>query len=796
MATSKKKTAKTGTTKAKKTPSKTSSAIKSTKRRNDTLPIVPQEKVLENESRTLFQQAMHPWLVTGWDQHDYGIDVMVEVAQPRVGSRDLHATGKRFAVQLKATEQTIADSFAVSIPTRTVRYWFESTEPVMLVACHVPSKGLWYRWIDEELSQQLNAYRSDWGFQESVTIHVESKNPINIQALPEIERRVMRHARRGVKTLEPGLYFRKQEEAVKAGQALSEMARRRGLESIRTRIERLHENLRNATYMIALAGPSRAGKSTLTNGLVGRDLSPVSKLPTTAVSILVTAGAEDEAEVVFLSGESRKGPAAASFLAQYATLDENPDNRKGVQNIVAKLRNEVLEKGIAYVDAPGLRDPSPEIRVVTQRALERADAIVYMLDAAPAAHGGFSLDATAIDELRLLAGSADKLFIVLNKADVLSESDRADVLRHMEERLKKYDLWPRISHAPIFLSARDAWAFVQGNGGGASPLKELDSALWKHLLESRSTGVQRLRVAVEELQRAVEEARYLLEEGQDKARAARVLDESIKTCRQRREELLRRCDDECVAQEKFVLERLQEYREAYLGYLQEQLEKIPLNGALPKANQVVEEMREDFAGYCMNLWDKTVLRATSFSTEVDREIEQALRQARLASDVPGNDGLDIPSMAQARDNVTDAPYEAIAGLVFGGILFGLGLGEAGVAIGSMLGAVFGFFAGMESQRKREIKSRLKRAEAALDASIGRIRSNMSAKVRSFYGRLKSQVEDRIRVFLHDVQQKLARVGRPLTDDEARDMATTRQELAALSPRVLMLCAEIERLYGE
>lgn len=68
------------------------------------LPTVTSEKVLEARSRAMFIEAISPWLVTDWNQHDYGIDAIAEVTRERTFGDNRDATGKRFAVQLKATE--------------------------------------------------------------------------------------------------------------------------------------------------------------------------------------------------------------------------------------------------------------------------------------------------------------------------------------------------------------------------------------------------------------------------------------------------------------------------------------------------------------------------------------------------------------------------------------------------------------------------------------------------------------------------------------------------------------------
>lgn len=84
------------------------------------MPTVTAARVLEDKSRRIFGDIVSPWLVTDWTQHDYGIDAIVEITRTRTTGSNLDATGKRFAVQLKATEDdlTFQDFLSVRVPPR------------------------------------------------------------------------------------------------------------------------------------------------------------------------------------------------------------------------------------------------------------------------------------------------------------------------------------------------------------------------------------------------------------------------------------------------------------------------------------------------------------------------------------------------------------------------------------------------------------------------------------------------------------------------------------------------------
>jgi len=103
--------------------------------RTDT-PIIPRSFTAETESRRLFETAVAPWSVTRWEQNDFGIYAVVEIACLIPGTADQKPTGKWFGVQLKSTD---ADEEPQGLRGTTghLRYWLNHSLPVLLVAAPV-----------------------------------------------------------------------------------------------------------------------------------------------------------------------------------------------------------------------------------------------------------------------------------------------------------------------------------------------------------------------------------------------------------------------------------------------------------------------------------------------------------------------------------------------------------------------------------------------------------------------------------------------------------------------------------
>lgn len=731
------------------------------------LPTVPAEKVIESKSRTIFIDAVAPWLVTDWTQHDYGIDAIVELTRETDIAGNLDATGKRFAVQLKATMGELPSqpsSPHVRVRPEHIRYWIESTEPVLLVLCHVPTRRLYWRWVDHYVVDELNRRDPAWIGQTSVTVTLAQSHVLDEAARTEIATFVTGFRRSAQRVLAPGRYIELHTQLSALATELRSRAHEVGFQSVTRRLVDLEASVRSSTYVIALTGPARAGKSTLLNALVGREISPVGRLPTTAVSLLVMAGSRDEAEVLLEGDERVRGDATAVFLEQFATQERNPDNRKGVRMVTVRLVNELLERGIAYADAPGLHDPSDVIRAVTETALKAAHAVLYILDIAPAKNGGFSLNAHQLADLKRLRGMAERLFIVLNKSDVLSGEERDEVSGYVRATLEKYDLWAALPAPPLLLSAAASWLWQQGGRVGQSPLSELEDAIWNHLLQTNSTGLDRLRAGAIELQRSGREFVALLAARRLSGREAHRLRAALDTCRITERNLVIRCRNQRSLDEQYVTQRLEEQREVLLGRLRKVLEAVSVEEELPTSFQLEQALQSHVLKALTDLWREASTRIQAFAALLSNDVEKSLQQARLATGAGEPVTFRVPQLPALNIDL-DSFEEAWTGLLTGG-LFGLILGGPWAWALAAGGWLAGALLGRERRRMRKVMRVMSRARSSLDGAFGTVRAQIFGKIGIFLGALERHVTDRVSVFVHDVEGQLKKCGIPLAPAEA------------------------------
>lgn len=469
---------------------------------NAHLPIQSTTHQKEDKSRNKFNEVISPWLVRQWFEHDYGIDAGVEITLPILNSKDRLVSGKNFSVQLKSSEKAKKNSESkiksISIPVPKINYWHSSNLPTMLCYYDENEKEFFYKWIDDNLITQLNNKNPKWVGQKTVTIKLKNKISEN---LDDIKEYVYNWKRSNSSVLTAGSYFHFNDEIIKLIDSIYALSLEHKNTYLPPILKELKLNLSKAIYSISIAGQSRAGKSTLINALVGKEVSPVGVFPTTGVPICILPGVKEECEILFQDNTVKKGKVNVKFISQFADQKQNKGNKKKVKLILAKIIDQSFEKGIALYDIPGLNDPNVGIRNLSNTAVINSNAIIYVISAAPMAMSEFILGKEILDDLNALRNSSEKIFIVVNKADYLDEKLLLELKKYLKSQFKEYGVNKFHPSPPIFMSAISD----SNDSSSYSNIESLKNTLWDFLLKQKKTGLHRLFSGLNKANQALNE---------------------------------------------------------------------------------------------------------------------------------------------------------------------------------------------------------------------------------------------------------------------------------------------------
>jgi GTPase SAR1 family protein len=752
------------------------------KRRKESLPKVSSSKAKESRSRVAFESILADWLVTDWPKHDYGIDAMVEITRPIADSDDRIAVSKRFAVQLKArSDKAGADgSFRIQTPVVQIRYWLNSTEPVMVCRYDLRTKRVHYRWIDDELTNELTLRQPAWLSRDSIALKIPQTSLLEKPELESVERHVRSWRQTPRVLLAPGDYFRLKERTHSLRVDLQKATAGIGIESAATQLRAISESIDRSIYTVAITGPSRAGKSTLLNSIVKREISPVGVLPTTGLPVCVVPGAEENASVVFNDGRELVLRPTARALRAYVSQDENPGNSKGVRLITVQLVNQTLERGIALLDVPGLDDPNPEVQRVTATALGIASVVVYVIDASPMRDGGFSLTAHHIEDLKRLSLHADRLFLVLNKVDRLTTKQKALLQAYMARILEQYALRDILPIEPILLSAAEAWSTRSGGASGHDSVQGLEKTIWDYLLQNNKSGILRLSQACVDLRQVADETTALLGARLANATRAEEIRRRLADPQGRLPDIQSQIRDRERVISLNVGRILDSRTESVLAHLRRELDGIHPNAPFPSSRQVQRHLE----GQAQRIVAEAVEYLAREVNELTRQVNDWIGKTLLQVTPAGGSAPGVARVGAFGVREFSVPVQEDLSTA---ILSALGLGLLGLILGPFAGlfaAAVGFLGGFfisAAERKAKKVTRLMESATTAFADIRQeakriLKSQLLAQTK----RVEEVTFDRFRLFSSEVATQIQPLGTALSSNDANRLKARKLELGKLA----------------
>lgn len=180
---------------------------------------------------------------------------------------------------------------------------------------------------------------------------------------------------------------------------------------------------------VAVFGRFKAGKSSFLNHLAGRAVLPVGVVPLTAVITRLRSGERARGEVHFLGGTTREIPLADVGL--YVSENQNPSNAKRVEAVEIELPELRSLAPLQFVDTPGLGSALAHNTEVALNWLPQVGAALVAVSAdAPLSERDLEL----LGELRR---HTPKIALLLTKADLLTEAQRAEVRAFIAAQLRR-----------------------------------------------------------------------------------------------------------------------------------------------------------------------------------------------------------------------------------------------------------------------------------------------------------------------------------------------------------------------
>jgi len=500
-------------------------------------------------------------------------------------------------------------------------------------------------------------------------------------------------------------------------------------------------------FLLVVAGEFNSGKSSLLNALLGKELLREGVTPTTDKIQLIAYGEEAGSKVL-------------------------------EPGLIALYLPHPLLKDVRLVDTPGTNAVLEHHQVLTERFLPRADLILFTTSA------DRPFTASERDFLELIKGWGKKLVLVVNKLDLLNESEAAEVLDFVRQQAaRSLGLEP-----PVFgVSARLARA---GQNGG---VKELEAYIERVLHEEAARIKLGSPLGVQ--LRLLRQARESLAARLEKLERDRETCDRLEALLKRHE---RRVREEFAGQTAQIETVIGQVRRRAAAWLDETL-RLGRIFDLLNASKIQKSFEEEVIGQAHRELERQIQNSLAWLARSERDLLASALDllSSTGGARPGETGEPALSdevmqalakydpEVEARDlqNMLSRALQHTALAELGAV--GLGAGLA-VALHGLAADVTGITAGLVaavlglSILPRRKKAAQKRIDAGLDELQSELQKGLQAtldgELERAAARFRALYRDHCES-LSEETQKLGQLQQQLTELEKRS-AALREELAS------------------
>lgn len=187
---------------------------------------------------------------------------------------------------------------------------------------------------------------------------------------------------------------------------------------------------KSQNFTVAVVGEFSRGKSTFVNKLLGKDILPVSNMPTTAMLTRIRHSQNEGITIFDATNKTKKTlPLSAKSWANYVASDDGNDPN-GVAFV--GINSPWLKNGIEIIDTPGAGDLEASRAKLIGDALKSSDSAIITISALSA----LSMSEKLFIEERLIMKKTPFLMLIVTKLDQVDVKQRNGIIDYIKEKLK------------------------------------------------------------------------------------------------------------------------------------------------------------------------------------------------------------------------------------------------------------------------------------------------------------------------------------------------------------------------
>lgn len=745
----------------------------------------------EDKSKRNFEEIIEPWYINAWSTNDYGIDAFVEIVKPDSLNNTFRNESKFFGIQLKSTESIkLSEQFIhYKVPTEKIIQWLNANLHILFVLNDLKDNKLYFTWIDETLISKLEK-DANWTGKSTKTLQIPRTNLLEKGKLDKIKDYVYKAKNTTKKLILPNTYFCIKENCSKYIANLESIAQRFDFQTNSISIESLKDKIDNSIYRIAISGPSRAGKSSLINSFLRKNISPVGVFQTTGVPIQIISATTEKLSIYYLDNTKEDFSLTEENLELFASQDHNEDNIKNVKMAVIHVKNKQLEKGIAIFDIPGLDDPNEIIYDYAWKTASKANIILFLFDASPAQNGGYILRKDVKKQLNELGSVADKVFLVLTKVDALDENRLEELKKRVFVDVNKFGLKEHISDKIFYISTTQQPTKKQNYDS----LQSLEDELWRFILNNNRNGLVNLSELCSEISTSIGSFEEILSSrlfDDEKRTTMNLMINEVQQKIPNLHEILFKQKGDII---NHLFQQIDNNKTNILRQLENELQNVALTATLPDENAIKNYLKRQINSLIESCNSHSQYQFTNLKNVIDVWIESNLKQLREYIYHHTNQQLiDISEIEKFTMPPVD--YGSLIGTsIFTGIL-GAVLAPIGFVVGAFSGLFGSLLFSSEDRRAKRIKKTMVEAENALDKIIPKIKIAFNNIIDTQTNEIYNYSHRKINAYTHDLQNQMNKLGSEISEQDRQLYQEAFSDLDRLNKESLNLKKEIDEYTG-
>ena len=240
-------------------------------------------------------------------------------------------------------------------------------------------------------------------------------------------------------------------------------------ETLLARLNEIPQRLKNQKFSIGITGVMNAGKSTMLNALLGKEILGTSVIPETANLTLIKYAKKPSAKVNFwdknewdsieksadtlesmkpfidetkkhfgeklnkyITDEGRTYKISLDELPAFTSAEHSDKKCNLVKSVELYTDLKFVENGVEIVDTPGLDDPVIQREEITKGYVANCDLMIHLMNVNQSAT---QKDIEFITDT-LLYQSVARLLVVITRIDTVSKSELEEVIKYTKSSIK------------------------------------------------------------------------------------------------------------------------------------------------------------------------------------------------------------------------------------------------------------------------------------------------------------------------------------------------------------------------